>query len=162
MAERSCACPDWPKRARDPFFPVWYNEKMNEYIIISGEIAANSLVVYFCPSCGGRMPKSRRGEFFTIPTDTELAEARTILEGINDVSSMYALLGEPDDVCDWFTDEHGKPLRNPDGATFRCQYTYKSRWKTLRVVIQEWENSELVFYFYGQPKNAESARGDPA
>ncbi|MFY9554358.1 MAG: hypothetical protein WAV20_11340 [Blastocatellia bacterium] len=99
------------------------------------------------------MPTSRRGEFLTIPSDEELAEARTILERINDIDSMYELLGKPDDVCDWFTDEHGEPLCNAEGPTFKCQYTYKARWKTLRVVIQDRENAELVFYFYGQPKN---------
>lgn len=123
MRSQECGCGVWEKRANDPFFPIWYNAKTNEYILLFGRIAANAVTIIFCPSCGGRMPKSRRGDLFTIPIDEELTEARALLEQVNDVDAMRSLLGEPDAVFDGFKDEYGEPLRNPDGPDLIRQYT---------------------------------------
>ena len=154
MDVRLCRCGVWEKRAKDAFFPIWYNAKTNEFVLLFGKIAANAVIIFFCPSCGGRMPKSRRGDLFTIPIDEELVEARALLEQVDDIASMRSVLGEPDAVFDGFKDEYGEPLRNPDGPDLIRQYTYSSRWKTLSVSIQEYEDATLQFFFMGQPKDA--------
>lgn len=161
MGIQFCGCGVWAKRANDPFFPIWYNAKTNEYILLFGRIAANAVTIIFCPSCGGRMPKSRRGDLFTIPIDEELAEARALLEQVDGVDAMRSLLGEPDAVFDGFKDEYGEPLRNPDGPDLIRQYTYSSRWKTLSVSIQEYEGGTLQFFFMGQPRDPAPQRSLP-
>lgn len=147
-----CTCPDWPQRIKDPFFPVWFNPTTGEYILIYGDHAAGGLVIYYCPTCGGKMPESRRGDLFTIPNDAELREVRLLLEKISDITTMRSVLGEPDEVFEWYKDEMGNPLLNPDGPSFIRQHKYSRRWKTLQVSIQEDENGELRFYFYGKPR----------
>src|SRR5258708_35183706 len=101
MSERWCQCVHWAEWAADPFCPIWFNPSMNEYNILFGEQAANCIVVRFCPSCGGRMPESRRGDSFTTPSREEFAEARALLQGVRDVGAMRSALGEPDEIFDW-------------------------------------------------------------
>ena len=157
MTERSCSCGHWDELLNDPFVPIWYDSKMNEYMIIHGEITSGGMVIYYCLFCGGKMPESRRGDFFTIPSKEELAEARSILERITDVDTMRSILGEPDEVFEWFKDESGNLLKNLNDLTFKCQYRYRSRWKTVVITIQELENGRLRFYFHGQEKESDNA-----
>jgi hypothetical protein len=152
MAERSCECPQWVEWANDPFFPVWYNPRMNEYVLISGKLAADCTVIYYCVFCGGSRPKSRRGEFFTMPSDEDLAVARTLLQLITDTTIMRSILGEPDEIFDWWTDDSGELTRHPDAPVYKRQYRYRSRWRTLQVTIQEFEDGHLRFALSGQPK----------
>ena len=100
------------------------------------------------------MPKSRRGDMFVVPSDEELRELRLLLEKISDTVSMRSVLGEPDDVFEWYKDRTGKPLQNPEGPSFVCQYKYWSRWKTLQLTIQEDEGGQLRFFFFGAKRDA--------
>lgn len=149
VTENSCDCKNWPQWANDPFIPIWFNSEMNEFIILFGEVAANGIVVHFCPTCGGRMPKSHRGKFFTTPSDEEITDARSILESFTNVDTMRSLLGDPDQVFEWYKDESGNPVANLDGPKFKRQYTYSSRWKSLTVVVQECDDGQLRFFLHG-------------
>jgi hypothetical protein len=153
-SESQCTCSNWSQRANDLFFPIWLNPETGEYVLLFGDRSAGALVIYYCPTCGRKMPRSRRGDLFNVPSNEELKEARLLLEKISDIASMRAVLGEPDDVFEWFKDETGKPIANPDGPAFVRQHKYLSQWKTLQVTIQENENGQLRFFFYGQQKRS--------
>lgn len=103
------------------------------------------------------MPKSRRGEFFTMPSDEDLIDARFLLDRITDAATMRSILGEPDEIFDWWTDESGELIRNPDSPVYKRQYRYRSRWNTLEVTIQEFEDGNLRFAFCGQEKDPDKA-----
>ncbi len=152
MSDRVCSCTNWQEGANDPFLPIWFNSIMNEYVILFGKVPTNAIVIYYCPSCGGRMPKSQRADFFTIPSDVEVAEVRAILEQITDSVSMRLLMGEPDEVFEWYKDNSDGYFSNPEGPEFKYQYTYSSRWKTLEVVVQEYDRGELRYFLHGKPK----------
>lgn len=154
--EGLCACPNWPKWANDPYFPIWFNPETREYVLLYGDRCPGTLVICFCPSCGGKMPPSRRGDFFVIPSSEEVNEARLLLRQVSDIATMRSVLGEPDDVFEWFKDETGKPISNPDAPGFICQYKYLSRWKTLQLTIQESEDGQLRFFYYGVPREPDS------
>jgi hypothetical protein len=130
---------------------------MNEYVLISGKQAASTTVIYYCLFCGGSLPKSRREEFFAVPSDEELVDATRLLTDVTDVSTMRLILGEPDEVFDWWTDETGELIRNPDAPVYKRQYRYVNRWKTLQVTIQEYEGGHLRFAIHGQPKDSDLA-----
>lgn len=154
MAERLCECDfPWIKRANDPFSPVWYNAQINEYVLVSGKLAPDCIVIHYCLFCGGSMPKSRGGKFSTIPSDDDVAEARLLLTHITDVATMRSVLGEPDEIVDWWTDESGELVRNPDAPVYKRQYRYRSRWQTLQVTIQEFEDGHLRFALCGQQED---------
>lgn len=104
------------------------------------------------------MPRSRRGDLFVVPSDEEVKDVKDLLEKISDVTTMLSVLGEPDDVFEGSRDKAGKPILNPDTPGFVRQYKYLSRWKTLQLSIQESENGQLRFFFYGQPKGEDDVR----
>ena len=157
MAERSCECSHWTGWVKDPFFPIWFNSKMNEYTVVFGKTATSSLVIYYCPICGGSMPESHRGDFFTIPSDEDRASARLFLQNITDATSMRSILGEPDEIYQLWTDETDKPIRASNAPLPKWQYRYSSRWKTLQVGIQEFEDGNIIISICGQPKNPDKA-----
>jgi hypothetical protein len=150
--ERQCTCSNWPQRANDAFFPVWLDVETSEYVLLFGDRVSGALVIYYCPSCGGTMPRSRRGDLFVIPSDEDLHEAKLLLDKISDVATMHLVLGEPDCVYAWPEDNAGQLMANPDAPVFVRQHKYLSRWQTLQVSICEDENGSLRFFFYGPPK----------
>lgn len=159
MAERSCTCRDWSKIANYAFFPIWFDSQVKEYFLY-GKNSADNIVIYYCPSCGGRIPKPRlrkffkigRREFFLNPSEDEMAEARSLLEGILDTHTMRSVLGEPDEVFDIPSDDLNDPLRVVRNFKIKRQYNYTSRWKTLRIGIQETEDGHLTTFFCGKDK----------
>lgn len=61
----------------------------------------------------------RRGEFFTLPSDEDLADVRILLGRITDVTSMRSIPGGTFEIFDWCTDESGELIRNPDTPVFK-------------------------------------------
>ena len=70
---------------------------MNEYYIIFGK-NSGKYFISFCPDCGGKMPESKRGEYFMEPTEDEVLQMRELLKNVKDADSMRQILGEPDDI----------------------------------------------------------------
>lgn len=122
-----CSCNCLSKWASDPFLAVQYDEPMGEYVIEGVGI------LYYCMACGGRLPESKRGDFFSKPSSEEIEEVRKALEGISRVDEVDARLGPPDRITEW--EESPEDL-------FRCEkwdrsLSYLKRWKTLNLIIFE-------------------------
>lgn len=61
---KSCEC-GFPKRwFADPTWPVEFDERMNEYNLVHDGAKA---IMRYCYWCGGRLPDSKRDNFFTTP-----------------------------------------------------------------------------------------------
>ncbi len=85
------------------------------------------MVVYYCPFCGGRTPKSRRGSFFAHVSHEEEARIRHLFVGIRTVTDVLARYGPPDEELDAgssvrYPERKGAP---PRGEVFR-HLVYKS------------------------------------
>jgi len=110
----------------DPHFPVEFDREMNEYHLVHKGARA---VMRYCFWCGGRLPASKRGAFFTTPKKSEMAEVRSLLKGAKSHEDVVGVLGPPDKTVDL-----GGSSRKPNGeilCRWRQQLLYSTRWKTL-------------------------------
>jgi hypothetical protein len=111
--------------AIDPAYPVKFDGEHGEYWLVGdGDIA----LMYFCFSCGGRLPESKRSTLFTTPTDADVAAVTRIIAQLKSVEDAVRLLGQPDERYD------APPLL---GADWNRTLRYSSRWESLFLDVQE-------------------------
>src|SRR6266403_1249049 len=80
--------------ADDPNCPVEFDADLNEYhITCEGN---GQMMIYYCPLCGGRAPKSRRSQLFHRLTDDERRRLLDLTKDLKTVTDVIAALGEPD------------------------------------------------------------------
>jgi len=133
-----CEC-DWPKRAvTNEWFPVSYDEKMGEFQLVldCGGRGKGSAVLRHCPWCGGALAKSKRGSFFTDPTDADRASVREKMNSVKSVAEMFDVLGEPTDRIE---------------SEWRNQYMYEQLFTSLDLMV--FENKEHISHtIHGKEK----------
>ena len=93
-----CKCGFLEKRANHPDSPIRFDTNLNEYHFIhrtstGGEV---TMMIYHCPFCGGRAPKSRRSELFHRLTNTERQRLCELTKNMRTLQDVTSLLGEPD------------------------------------------------------------------
>ncbi len=128
--ERACECGHPDRWVVDPHFPVEFDEKMNEYQLVHEGARA---VMHYCFWCGGRLPESKRGSFFTTPDAAEVAEVESLLRGAKSHEDVLHILGPPDEIRDMAggeSDMKGRIL-----ARWEQHYRYSTRWKTLVLQV---------------------------
>jgi hypothetical protein len=133
-----CEC-NWPRRAvTDKAFPVTYDKEMGEFQLVLdfGEQKGNSLLRY-CPWCDGNLPKSKRGSFFTVPSESEMADVVEKMRSVRIVVPMYDVLGEPSDLID-------------DG--WRVQYNYDHLYDSLVLVVFQ-QKEPITYLVQGKHKS---------
>jgi len=129
--DRICECGKPARWANDPHFPVEFDAEMNEYHMVRD--GAKALMLY-CSWCGGRLPESKRGTFFTTPDPAEMAEVESLLKDVDSHEDVVRLLGPPDEIhelggSDW-DKATGAVL-----ARWDRHYRYSKRWKSLVLYV---------------------------
>lgn len=148
-AANVCRCGNPARWAEDPAFPVEYDPQTSEFNVVHGRSGKARWRMFFCPSCGGRLPESQRQSLFTIPSDEERQEVVPLLEGIHDAASMQRVLGEPDEVAEWLeTEETG--WERYGVRRWKRQFSYQKRWKTLILMAVEEEDNSITFSISGR------------
>ena len=90
----ACKC-EWLERAADdPKCPVEFDAELNEYHLIRGP--KDYMMIYYCPYCGGSMPKSRRGKLFHTLTDVERQRLVNLTKDIRTLQEVTTAFGEAD------------------------------------------------------------------
>lgn len=96
-AARPCKCDCLHDAANDPATPVKYYEALAEFRIVCVDGHKNGyLSIYYCPFCGGEVPRSLRPNHFARITKEELVRLGALLNGINSVDEALTRLGPPD------------------------------------------------------------------
>ncbi len=90
-----CKCGLLARMAEDPRNAVDFDPQLNEYHIMRKGDGGYSLI-YFCPFCGGRAPKSQRSGLFQRLTDAERHRLTELTKNLRTVQEVVAALGEPD------------------------------------------------------------------
>jgi hypothetical protein len=90
-----CQCGGLERMADDLKDPIEFDPRLNEYHIIRKGASGYSLV-YFCPLCGGRAPKSKRGGLFQQLDGAEQTRLFESTKNLATVPEVIASLGEPD------------------------------------------------------------------
>jgi hypothetical protein len=93
-----CKCGYLERHANHPNSPIRFDPKLNEYHFIhrTSEGGEAQMMIYHCPFCGGRAPKSRRSELFHRLTRAEqrrLCELTKEMRTLRDVTTAF---GEAD------------------------------------------------------------------
>src|SRR5258708_3995019 len=91
----NCKCGVLQRMSDDPKFPVEFDAKLNEYHITMVGVSGNAMI-YYCPFCGGRMPKSRRHLLFHRLTDDERDRLFKLTQGYRTLDQVIAAFGQPD------------------------------------------------------------------
>jgi len=93
-----CKCGFLEKQANHPDSPIRFDAKLNEYHFIyrTSTDGEATMMVYHCPFCGGRAPKSRRADLFHRLTHAEQRRLAELTKDMRTVQDVTAAFGEPD------------------------------------------------------------------
>jgi hypothetical protein len=154
--ERACTCGLPEKWAQAPSFPVKFDAEVNEYCLVYGKRARRHHVMRYCFWCGGRLPKSTRGRLFTEPSEAETAEIRRILAGAHSTEEVLRLLGDPDEIIDWYEfDADDAAVYRPHRTWKRC-FRWSARWKTLTLDVFDYPDGGPAYAVSGKFSKGQS------
>jgi len=92
---RKCKCRWLERWANDPTHPIVFDERLNEFQIVQHDHAGYSMI-YYCPFCGGKAPKSVRQTLWTEVTQQEAHRLHELTSHIQTSKELFATFGEPD------------------------------------------------------------------
>jgi len=95
----SCKCGVPERAVADSHIPIVFDKTTNEYQLTYAVEEANgsgSMTFYYCPFCGGRLPKSIRGTLFATVTASETSRLSNLTRHINSIKEAIKAFGEPD------------------------------------------------------------------
>ncbi|HEY3762835.1 MAG TPA: hypothetical protein VGN23_13910 [Verrucomicrobiae bacterium] len=137
-----CDCGVLEDASREPDHPIRWSEKTHEYYIAYAN--KGSMMIYYCPFCGGKTPASRRSSLFTHVTGQEEKRLYELLKGLKSISDVVARFGPPDEdrelgAATQHPERDGKPAW---GEAFRT-LTYK-KLSTVADIYFEVRQSDSV------------------
>jgi hypothetical protein len=144
-----CNCSSVINWSQTPTFPIEYDPKYQEFNLLA--YGKSKLVMYYCPVCGGQLPKSKRSDFFTTPSDEEMNEITAKLKNINKVEDVVKIFGTPDKKSG------ARKVNRADREIYELKdlkktLVFNSIAKTLNLIVQEDENGKVSYFFAGKPK----------
>lgn len=145
--QQKCECSLLSTWQSDPAIPIEYVEELNEYHLITRDECF--FLFYYCPACGGRLPKSRRERLFTIPSEVEMTEVMEKLKGSKKIADFFRVFGEPEKK---FTGRDIQEENSGDTGGIRQTFRYTSLAETFNLVVQEYEDGRVEAFFEGKPK----------
>jgi hypothetical protein len=128
---------------------IGYDSDCNEYYCRDSEGGHNNL--YFCPNCGGQLPKSKRSAFFLQPSPDEIGRLRNLLKDVKCIRDVIVLLGPPD------LQKEGTRRSARDKLVFKAkdtkmQVSYTRLAQTIDLVVQEDEDGRLAVLYVPKPR----------
>jgi hypothetical protein len=146
----ACKCGFLERQANHPDSPIRFDSKLNEYHFIHRTSTSEEamMMIYHCPFCGGRTPKSRRDDLFrriTLAEQHRLSELTRTLRTIQEVTAAF---GDPD-----ISEPSGMVVTTParDGRPESTQsypvmtYTRLSEVADVRVTILPTDRVAISF-----------------
>ena len=94
MTEKKCKCGYLGHSANDPTSPIEYSERTKKYSFKYSpkKNVYNWLYIDYCPSCGGRAPKSKKN----IIPKKEMVWLQKLTKNISTIDDAIKILGKPD------------------------------------------------------------------
>lgn len=91
-----CTCNWLHDAAADPKVPVKFSAELSEFHLLP--TGGGYWLIYFCPFCGGRAPKSLRDTFFAQIPPEEEARFNELTKDFKTMDDVRAAWGAPDSV----------------------------------------------------------------
>ena len=95
----SCKCGVPEHAVADPHIPIVFDKATNEYhltYVCEGINRSGSMIFYYCPFCGGRLPISIRDTLFATVTSSETSRLSTLTRHIASIEDAINNFGAPD------------------------------------------------------------------
>jgi hypothetical protein len=98
VTDLPCQCGYLEDHARDPRFPLRFDEKSNEYYFdfVLPKGAPLSLLIYHCPMCGGVASESKMEGAHAIVSEGERKRVYELIGGLKTVDDIVLKFGAPD------------------------------------------------------------------
>src|SRR5262249_27391535 len=143
--QEMCACGVLAKAANDPDVPIEYDLEFRQFRLWAD---GRYVVMYYCPSCGGRLADSvlrvRR------PIDAEATRIADKIRNAQSLQEVITVLGEPD--------ERGGPIVSDFcPVNVKGTLTYRSLSPDIVLEVRELENGQLLCGYF-QPYSDSSGR----
>lgn len=154
-----CKCGFLETQANHPDSPIRFDPELKEYHFIhrmstSGEAM---MMIYHCPFCGGRAPKSRRSELFHRLTDAERRRLCNLTKNMRTLEDVTAAFGKPD-IKQPIGMVVTKPERDGKAETTQSypMMIYRKLSSTAEVHVTVYPNDRVGITFQGKAvkKNA--------
>lgn len=142
--ERKCKCHSLSDLAIDPSVPVQYNSALREYYLIAKN--KKRIFFYYCPICGGRLPKSRREQYFTKPSAREITKINGKIKNAKSFDAILSVLGEPEEKYGPML-HNTKHLKKRKTKNVKRTVRYTSLAKTFNLLLQEYEDGKFIVIF---------------
>jgi hypothetical protein len=93
-----CKCGYLDRQANHPDSPIRFDAELNEYHFIhrTSTRGEAKMMIYHCPFCGGRAPKSRRDQLFHRLTHAERRRLCELTKSMRNIQEVTAAFGEPE------------------------------------------------------------------
>jgi len=117
--------------------PIEFDQDVNEYHLVFGDVRGSKAILYHCPFCGGAAPRSKRELLFATLDNREVSRLRALTKKIKTVDELLKTLGVPDRDLDAGVTMAEKRDGQPDRVdTFRTLiYSQQSKSADIRVAV---------------------------
>jgi hypothetical protein len=146
-----CGCATVESLASHRQCPIEYDEKLNEYNLVSLDKKVRYRM-YYCFFCGGKLPESKRGSLCTAPSDNEMKEVTEILTRVRSIQQAMEVLGKPDETTS--APKASSRDNGISGMAYTRHHRYLRRWKTLDLTLREREDGSFDGAFTGKYRGA--------
>jgi hypothetical protein len=145
-----CNCGWLARLAADPREAVEFDARLNEHHIQRKDGSGYSLI-YFCPLCGGRAPKSQRSRLFHSLTEAERHRLTELTKDLRTVQQVRAALGEPDIEGLRLTVARPETEGKPETTQSYPAMTYSKLSETAIINVQVYPDDKVGITFQGKP-----------
>lgn len=145
-----CNCGALARMTGDPTNSIEFDARLNEYHIMRRGGSGYSLI-YFCPFCGGPVPKSRRSQLFHQLADAERHRLTELTKDLRTVQEVIAALGEPDAKGLSMTVTTPEKEGRPESSQTYPVMTYSKLSDTASVNVQIYPTDRVAITFQGKP-----------
>ncbi len=156
-----CQCTFLRHLASDPESNIRYDPRLNEYHIVGSH---SLTMIYHCPFCGGRAPKSLRSFMFEYLSDTERQRLEHLVSGLDSLEAIQSKLGPPT-----FDLDPGKPHANEatdereaESDPFYRILTYEALSDSADLTVQVRRSGEVICIIHAKPHRQAARTTDPA
>jgi hypothetical protein len=148
-----CRCGTLENFAQEPAVPIVFDPELNEYQIRGTDGAGREtrVMIYHCPFCGGRTPRSRRDELFMHITAAEHERLKGILQNLETLSDVLAALGPPDSDQRLGYSETATSKKGRSSTKLYRLLTYTGLSKVADVLVTVHPTERVGFGFRGKP-----------
>jgi hypothetical protein len=156
---KECRCGMTASISEDDRSPVKFSEEKGAYTLewLSNAEIPNSLVIRFCPFCGGQVPPSQRTSLFMAIPPAETVRLNELLKDVLSREDALTVLGKPDsDDSNSFAIHTPVKTGQLSHTTYPRVLTYSKLSEFAKVRIIEDPASGLKVFYEGKPREKAS------